>query len=73
MLLFMCAFRHWDPLHPVLLRPTTWRNLMNIAPRQKAAGYSYDDVLIQPVIKALNAGARCYTNAAVAIFSFLLY
>jgi hypothetical protein len=48
--------RHWDPLHPVLLRPTAWRNLMNIAPRQKAAGYSYDDVLIQPVIKVLNAG-----------------
>jgi hypothetical protein len=31
---------------------------MNIAPRQKAAGYSYDDVMIQPVIKALNAGMR---------------
>uniref|UniRef100_A0A383VY54 Glycoside hydrolase family 42 N-terminal domain-containing protein n=1 Tax=Tetradesmus obliquus TaxID=3088 RepID=A0A383VY54_TETOB len=46
---------HWDPLHPVLLRPTTWRNLMNIAPQQKAAGHSYEDVMLQPVVKALNA------------------
>jgi hypothetical protein len=29
---------------------------MNTAPRQKAAGFSYDDTLIQPVVKALNAG-----------------
>eukprot|EP00775_Hariotina_reticulata_P003580 gene3580-3846_t len=46
---------HWDPLHPVLLRPTTWRNLMDISPRQKAAGYTYEDVLVRPVIQALNA------------------
>lgn len=29
---------------------------MDIAPRQKAAGYTYEDVLVRPVIQALNAG-----------------
>eukprot|EP00878_Enallax_costatus_P025360 GHUV01027131.1.p1 GENE.GHUV01027131.1~~GHUV01027131.1.p1 ORF type:complete len:190 (+),score=28.68 GHUV01027131.1:174-743(+) len=48
---------HWDPVHPVLYRPTTWRNLMDIKPYQKAAGLSYNDVMIQPAITALSAGA----------------
>lgn len=50
---------HYDPLHPVLLRPTTWRNLINIGPRQKASadGLSYYDVMIKPVTAALAAAA----------------
>lgn len=49
---------HWDPLHPVLLKPTTWRNLMAIGPRQRAgAGYTFYDVMIGPVVEALNAVA----------------
>lgn len=40
---------------------------MDIKPYQKAAGYSYDDVMVQPVINALNAGQpgealSCTTN-----------
>lgn len=50
---------HYDPLHPVLLRPTTWRNLINIGAKQKAAndGLSYNDVMVQPVVAALAAVA----------------
>ena len=50
---------HFDPLHPVLLRPTTWRNLMNIGPNEKATadGLSYADVMIKPVTSALAAVA----------------
>jgi hypothetical protein len=50
---------HFDPLHPVLLRPTTWRNLINIGSKTKAAedGLSYEDVMLKPVTAALAAVA----------------
>lgn len=58
---------HWDPLHPVLLRPTTWRNLMEISPRQiAAAGFSYVDVMVTPVLAALDQGVAAHTNACSA-------
>jgi hypothetical protein len=51
---------HVDPLHPVLQRPTTWRNLLAFGPRQKVgqAKLSYADVMVTPVVQALNAGAH---------------
>jgi hypothetical protein len=48
---------HVDPLHPVLQRPTTWRNLLVFAPREPAGGWSYEAVLVAPVLEALAAGA----------------
>lgn len=47
---------HVDPVHPVLYRDTTWRNLLLFSPLKKYGGYSYDDVMIKPVIRALAAG-----------------
>eukprot|EP00878_Enallax_costatus_P029509 GHUV01032004.1.p1 GENE.GHUV01032004.1~~GHUV01032004.1.p1 ORF type:complete len:417 (+),score=79.95 GHUV01032004.1:157-1407(+) len=58
---------HWDPVHPVLYRPTTWRNLMDIKPYQKAAGLSYNDVMIQPAITALSAVSSPSVNVLFSI------
>ncbi|KAI8467535.1 MAG: hypothetical protein J3K34DRAFT_34565 [Monoraphidium minutum] len=57
---------HVDPVHPVLLRPATWRNLLLFAPREKAGGggggggggLSYEDVMLKPVLAALGAAAK---------------
>lgn len=50
---------HFDPVHPVLLRPTSWRNLIDLAPQQKAQndGLSYNDIILRPLTAALEAVA----------------
>lgn len=55
---------HFDPLHPVLLRPTTWRNLINIGAKTRAAEdrLSFDDVMLKPVTAALAAVANPSVN-----------
>jgi hypothetical protein len=55
---------HYDPRHPVLLRPTTWRNLINIGAKTKAAEdrLSFNDVMLKPVSAALAAVANPNVN-----------
>lgn len=49
---------HVDPVHPVLLKPATWRNLLLFAPRERVGkpALSYEDVMLKPVVAALNEG-----------------
>jgi hypothetical protein len=60
-----------DPVHPVLYKPTIWRNLLMFSPVEKYGGHSYDDVMLKPVAKALSQGLWGETDNFAYVYSLI--
>lgn len=42
----------------ILVQQYTWRNLLQFNPNEKKAGYSYADVVIAPMARAVNRAIK---------------
>lgn len=60
---------HVDPVHPVLLRETVWRNFFYFAPLKKYGGYSYQDIMVAPVCQALSQGTQLNSGGEAVDYS----